>query len=414
MTVRIPHIERNNWRQHREVRHEIKVLQVILTVSPRFGGPANVCMEMSRELSRLGAQVTIFTTNLDYPSCIWQFQRDEKYEAEIKIHYFPVQFRPMAVSLQMGAMLWREIRKYDIVHIHGLYRFPLAFAAWCARRKGVPYIIRTCGTLDPYLFHHPRHRRMKRFYERFFALPNLQGASAIHFTTKEEQKLVHFLNFHSPGVVIPNGLNWKVFQKLLPAGKFRRRIGLTDEQIILYLGRIHFKKGLDLLVKGFEKVARHLPNSRLVIGGPDNDGYEKEVRKWVAEANLTERVYFPGMLEGREVMEAYVDADVFALPSYSENFGIAVAEAMACACPVVISDKVNIWREVKKANAGIVVPCEEQALGAALLNLLQDPHRRRAMGLAGRELVRETYNWEKIGLQVMDLYRKLTQSSTRV
>jgi len=391
----------------------MKVLQIIVTLDPRYGGPVNVCLEMSRELARLGAQVTIFTTKLGFPSGKRSdIQRGETCQAGIRICYFPVQFRPMAFSLQMAAALWRKIREYDIVHIHGLYRFPQTFAAWCARRQGVPYIITTHGTLDPFLFHHPRHLKLKRVYERLFALQNLNDAATIHFTTQEEQKLVSYLQLQAPGVVIPIGVDWHRFRDLPSPGRFRDYLGLkNNEQIILHLGRIHFKKGLDLLVKGFSIVADVLPNAKLVIAGPDNDGYGKEVRRWIAEKNLEDRLYFPGMIKGQQVLEAYIDADIFALASYTESFGIAVVEAMACACPVVISDKVNIWRDIQEANAGMVVQCKAKAVGSAILQLIEDPHRRHTMGLAGRDFVRINYNWEQIGHQVMDLYHNLTRSS---
>jgi glycosyltransferase involved in cell wall biosynthesis len=143
-------------------------------------------------------------------------------------------------------------------------------------------------------------------------------------------------------------------------------------------------------------VRKAKPNARLVIAGPENDGHGQEVRRWVSERGLDSAVHFVGPLEGLDVVRAFVDADVFALPSYTENFGMAVIEAMACALPVVISDQVNIHHEISQADAGLVTHCDVDEVAAALLNLLDDPDRRRTMGKAGRQLVREHYAWPGI------------------
>ena len=131
----------------------MKILHVIGNLSPRFGGPVAVCLRFARELVAQGHKVTIFTTNLDYPRGIRSVSVGEPViEQGVEIRYFPVQFRPLVFSHQMGRVLWMEVRQFDLVHIHGLYRFPQTFAAWCARQKRVPYIIRPHGSLDPYLY----------------------------------------------------------------------------------------------------------------------------------------------------------------------------------------------------------------------------------------------------------------------
>ena len=145
---------------------------------------------------------------------------------------------------------------------------------------------------------------------------------------------------------------------------------------------------------------------------PNNEGFADKARVWLKEEGVLNRATFTGMLLGKNKLAILRDADMFVLPSYSENFGISVVEAMACGVPVVISDKVNIWRDIQKANAGIVVPCEAKAVGSALLQLIEDPHRRHTMGLAGRDFVRTNYNWEKIGHQIIALYQNLIQSSS--
>ncbi len=193
--------------------------------------------------------------------------------------------------------------------------------------------------------------------------------------------------------MVPNGIDWERYRTLPPRGALRTRWGLHDEPVVLFLGRLHFKKGLDLLIPAFDALRRELPDAQLVIAGPENDDYGAKVRGWVRERGLDQAVHFVGMLTGDDVVQAYVDADVFALPSYTENFGMTVAEAMACGLPVVISDQVNIHAEVAHAGAGVVTRCDAAEVANALHTLLGDVERRRTMGQAGRRLVQQRYTW---------------------
>lgn len=390
----------------------MRILHVISTLAPSYGGPVTVCKELVRELSLQGMDVSIYTTNLDYPHGVLDVPIDKPTKRDgITTHYFPIQFRPLIVSIQMATTLWREVRNFDVIHIHGIYRFPQSFAAWCARRYGVPYIIQPHGSLDPYLYHQKRHQWLKRIYEYLVDMPNLRGASAIHYTTEEERELTRFLNIADRGVVIPNGLEVSIFENLPNVGEFRERWEIAGNvPLILFLGRINFKKGLDLLIPAFARILQEWPRAHLVIAGPDNEGYGKKVRGWIENHGIVNRVTFTGMLKREEIIPAYIDADLFVLPSYTENFGITVVEAMACGCPVVISDRVNIWREVNQAGAGLVTPCDVEAVAKAMLKLLADNKLRKSMGRAGRALVREKYNWEQISLELIQLYENLVGS----
>jgi glycosyltransferase involved in cell wall biosynthesis len=179
--------------------------------------------------------------------------------------------------------------------------------------------------------------------------------------------------------------------------------------LILFLGRLNFKKGLDLLIPSFSKLLEHVPNAHLAIVGPDNEGYGTQVRQWCRDYGVEQQVHFVDHLPAEEVREAYVDADVFALTSYTENFGMTIAEAMACECPVVISDQVNIWREVQEASAGVVVPLDVDQITSALRSVLEDVEQAKRMGQAGRALVREKYAWDKINIELIETYSDLIE-----
>ena len=377
----------------------MNILYALETLSPRYGGPVSVLSAMADAQQRAGHRVTIATTNADHPRGVhhppgW----GSLAEGAVPVYYAPMQFAPLKVSHQFGSYVNQSLETVDIVHVHGLYRFPSTYAAWRARRMGVPYIISPHGSLDPYL--HGKSTagqlRLKQIYERWFDLPNLHSADAIHYTAEEERERAGFLKLRAPSFVVPNGLDWAQYETLPSRGALRARWGLGDAPLVLFLGRLHFKKGLDLLIPAFDVLRRRVPGVQLVIAGPENDDYGKEVRGWVRQRALDDAVHFVGPLQGTDVVQAYVDADVFALPSYTENFGMTVAESMACGLPVVISDQVNIHAEVSGAGAGLVTRCDAEEVSAALETLLNDANQRRVMGEAGRRLVQERYTWPVI------------------
>lgn len=342
----------------------LRVLHVISSLAPRYGGPPQVCLELCRELARQGARVSIFTTNVDGSGVL-----DVPVDAPVcrdgvEIRYFPVEApRAWVVSRTLARALHRAIPQHDVVHVHSLYLFPSTVAAHYCRRFGVPYLVRPHGTLDPYLFR--RHRARKWVYERLFEWRNLNRAAALHFTTLDEQELVRPLGLRAPGVVVPPGVDSERYRDATVRGAFRAAWPETrGRRLILFLGRLNFKKGLDLLARAFGEIARRRPEAHLVLAGPD-DGYGPTVRRWLDAEGVLGRVTFTGMLLGRDKLAALRDADVFALPSYTENFGMAVVEAMACGIPVVISDRVNIWREVAAAGAGRVTRCDAEEVGTA-------------------------------------------------
>ena len=188
-------------------------------------------------------------------------------------------------------------------------------------------------------------------------------------------------------------------------------MGVGDAPVVLFLGRLNFKKGLDLLIPAFDQLRRSHRDAHLAIVGPDSEGYGAKVRGWVRERNLGESVHFVDHLDGGEVLEAYVDADVFVLPSYTENFGLTVVEAMASGTPVIISDRVNIHREIAAAGAGLVTRCDADEMTEAIISLLRDAGRRQEMGEAGRRTARERYNWPPI---IQALTREYEAAITRV
>jgi len=391
----------------------MKILHVISNLTPRSGGPTTVVRTLAAYQVRARLDVTVCTTNWGCSAGGKMPMTIDVLEDGVTYKYF-ASWSPLMFSLAMGRWFGSHMSQFDIVHIHGLYRFPVTFAAWRARRVGMPYLISPHGSLDPFLYKQSRYNLpLKRIYERLFDIPNLNNAAAIHYTTREEAKRVSFLRLRAKPLIVPNGIDWESFKLLPQKGSFRRCLGLNEKTpLLLFLGRINFKKGLDLLVPAFALVALKYPGARLAVVGPDNEGFVSKVRRWCVEQGIKDKVFFMDYIGSEKVKEAYVDADVFILPSYTENFGMAVVEAMACGCPVIISDQVNIWREVQETEAGVVARLNPHALAKSLCRVLDDIGAAQDIGARGRAVAEKRFAWPPIVDQMTQVYRGLIEKKT--
>jgi len=377
----------------------MKILHVVSTLAKTSGGPTNVVYNLANYQARAGHEISICVSDRGNPTST-VIEADvlrSAFEPGVDFHAFPTEMPTLLVSFGMRRWLRENIGRFDLVHVHGLYRFPPTYAAYLARKRGIPYIIRPHGALDPYLYRTSAHSLLlKRVYERWFDRPNLRRADAIQFTAQAEKERASFLGLQARTVVVPNGIDWEEFEDLPARGAFRARLGIGDLPLVLFLGRLHFKKGLDTLVSAFARVKSAHSDAQLVIAGPDNEGYGRRVRAWVGDLAIEDSVHFVGHLDGNDVVHAYVDSDVFALPSYTENFGLTVVEAMACGVPVVVSDQVNIQDVIRKAGAGAVTRCDVIEVADEVNALLGDGQRRRLMGKVGRRVSREQFAWPRI------------------
>jgi glycosyltransferase involved in cell wall biosynthesis len=387
----------------------MKILHVIGALAPRYGGPSKACVEMAAAVARLGHEVKIFTTNIDGPKDLEVPLNQPIMKDRVEIRYFQVQQpRFWKFSLTLARALKKAIAEADVVHLHSLYLFSSMIAGFWCRFFQTPYIIRPHGTLDPFIY--VRHRNRKHLMEFFFEDRNLQNAAGIHYTAEEEKQLAAPYTFQRPGYVIPNGINLHDYAFLPPQEAFSELFPETNNKdVILFLSRLNFKKGLDLLVPSFVEIAREFPNAHLVVAGPDDEGLGQQAKQQLQLSDLHHRVTFPGMLEGAKKLAAFSAARFFVLPSYSENFGIAIVEAMACGLPVIISNHVNIWREVAQAQAGYVIPCTISDLVSAMKKMLTCDNLGE-MGKHGKQLVRTEFDWKSIGSRLECMYQAVTST----
>lgn len=385
----------------------MNVLQVVPGISPRFGGPSVALTDLTRLMSERGVNATLLTTNadpvgrLDVPLGVPSHVRGAS------VTYYGVWPRGRyGFSMSLASAILRTARNYDLLHIHWLYNFSSVVAALAARRARVPFVVQPNGSLDPVLMR--KNRLVKGAYLTLAGSSILRHASGLIFTTEAERRLAGSDAAKAPTYVVPVGLDWEAYAELPPCGLFRQEHPETEgKRLVLFLSRISRQKGLDLLIPAFRAVASTDPDAHLVIAGPDSEGYEAEVRRWVNTAGLGQRVTFAGRIPDALKLAAYVDCDVFVLPSHAENFGAVVTEALACARPVVISDRVNICDEVDSAGAGVVVRSSPDAVAAGICRVLRDPATARQMGQNGREFVQRRFTWDVALDSLIQIYREV-------
>jgi glycosyltransferase involved in cell wall biosynthesis len=387
----------------------MRILQIIPSLAFSHGGPTFAVIELSCKLINKGEEVTIFTTDADIKGRLNVPLNTPINIDGIKVFYFPIQYlKYYRFSLPLVTALRKNIPFYDLIHIHSLFQFSTLAASYYCQKYHKPYIIRPLGQLEPYAL--KRHYLKKKLYLFFFEFKNLERATAVHFTTEEEKKNFLKLGIRANSFVLPLGIDLDKFKRLPEYGNFRERYPeLKDKKLILFLSRINFKKGLDILVKAFAKLCRDRDDIHLVIAGPDSEGYGKRVKKWLKNEGLLNRTTFTGMLLGKEKLAAFRDSDIFVLPSYSENFGLAVVEAMACGLPVVISNKVGIHREIQENNAGIVVECNVESLYQGIKFVLDNKDYTRQLSMNGKRLVADYYDIDKVINKMLEIYREIVE-----
>lgn len=393
----------------------MRVLHVISSLNSRAGGTFTAVRDIAIAQANSGLDVSVCTTYRTLEELLdLEKLRILFLNSGITLYTFKA-VSPLLFSLKLYKWLKGRIN-FDCFHIHGLYRLPTAIAAHFAFKNKIPYLMTPHGSLVPFLYKQSRYGswglRLKRLYERVLENHNLDRASVIHFTSHEEALDAGALNIKAPFVVLPIGIDWHSYESLPQFGGFRQRAKLdSDTPLILFLGRVDFKKGIDLLIHSFAQVLREIPKARLAIVGPDSSGYLQKVHLWCNELNIDNEVIFINHLEPAQVKEAYVDANVFILPSYNENFGITVIEAMACKCPVIISDQVNIWREIQNGSAGIIIQLSVNKLTKAVTKILNDPEEAQIMGISGRILAKDQYDWNSIVARYTELYVSMVDGS---
>jgi len=330
----------------------MKLLHLLPTLDPRGGGPMEAARQMAEEASARGHPSELLTLD-DAAS---DFLRD----ARVPVHAIGPSRSGYHYNAALVPWLRRHAGGYDAVVVHGLWGYH-ALGAWRALHGGpTPYVVYPHGMLDPWFKRsYPLKHLKKWLYWPWADYRLLRDARAVLFTCEQECRLAResFSLYRAREVVTAFGTRTPPQD----AARLRELFlathpGLRGKRLLLFLSRLHEKKGCDLLVDAFAAVAGRDPSLQLVMAGPDAHGLAAALQARAARLGVAERIHWPGMLQGDAKWGAFHAAEAFVLPSHQENFGIVVAEALGCGLPVLISDQVNIWREVQAAGAGLVAP----------------------------------------------------------
>lgn len=381
----------------------MKLLHVVPTYLPatRYGGPIRSVHGLCCAMARLGHEVHVFTTNVDGDG-ISDVNLDAAIDLDgVKVWYFPVSaFRRLYHSPAMSRALDTHIKKFDVVHLHSVFLWPTWAAAGTARRASIPYVLSPRGMLESELIKRKGTWR-KLAWIQMIERNNLVHAAAIHVTSQREHDELSSLNLAlAPLINIPNGVD-------LAASVKTSQYSLLDElpeSFILYIGRINWKKGLDRLIRAMTE----LPDVHLVIAGNDEEHYQEQLVKQANDLETDQQIHFIGAVSDDEKWSLYQHARLCVLPSYSENFGIVVLEAMAVGCPIFVTPEVGAGEFVRESGAGRVVPPEK--LGVEIKKALDDPAALKEYGNNGQKWVQSYMTWDKVSLQMSQAYKDILES----
>jgi glycosyltransferase involved in cell wall biosynthesis len=383
-------------------RRPIRVLHVIPSVASFRGGPSQVIRMVAEGLAERGVSVQVATTDDDGPRRLPVPLGAPVQEGKVTYWYFARQIRPYICSWQLASWLWRRAREFDLVHIHTVFSYASTAAAMIAKAWGVPYIVRPLGVLNRWGFEN-RKPFLKRLSFAAIDKRILSHAAAVQYTSEQERVEAERLCPGLPSVILPNPVRisetWDPPPNLSRSG--------APEPVLLFMSRLDQKKGLDLLIRAFAKVKRRFPESRLAVAGSGDDAWEKSLRALAEKEQVADRIEWAGFVSGAAKRRMLERAALFVLPSYSENFGVAVVEAMAAGLPVVISDQIGIHPAITEGGAGLVTPCQVDALSDALIQALADPGALRAMGERGRKVAIAQFSIPVVAEKLVSLYQSL-------
>jgi glycosyltransferase involved in cell wall biosynthesis len=318
--------------------------------------------------------------------------------------YFPKRLEFYKPSPAFALWMAREVHRFDLVHIHGLFSFVAPVAAWAAYRHGVPYIVRPLGSLNEYGM---KQRRpwLKRLSARFIESPVLRRAAAVHFTSEQEAAEARRLGIAFREAVIPLGVDEgrdaspNIFDSAVAA--------LPGAPCVLFLSRLDAKKNVEGLLDAAALLQAELPGLHVLIAGSGALDYVASLKQRAVSLGIAGRVTWAGHLEDADKAAAFAMADLFVLPSFSENFGIAAAEALAAGLPCVLGQGVAIAAEVEEAGAGVSVGTDAQSIAAGLRRIIASKEALAAMSVRAKQLAHDRYSIQAMGARLKQLYADL-------
>ena len=392
----------------------LKILHYTPTYAPawKFGGPILSVSQLCEGLANLGHDVEIFTSNAGLSEQLELPLNQPIIRNGIKVTYFEQKAGIGINCPGMEQAVKARVKEFDIVHVTAIWQPTSSSACKAAKSQEVPYITSPRGSLGSYSW---RQKTLKKavFYllkERF----NLINAAAIHYTSKQELEECQWLQLPCQAFVVPNGLDPKFWQPAAELAKAWRKSQNIQESdfVILNVGRLHHKKGLDLLPDALAPL--HNLNWQMIFVGGDDDGTKQQLEQMFQTVGLRQRVHFLDRCEPKQLTAIYSAADLFVLPSRHENFGNVIVEALACECPVLISDKVGLHHEVTEAETGWVLPRIVQEWTTTIRDLIESQIKLKAFASKSRAWVESTYSIEKTSLEMANNYLEIINKERRI
>jgi glycosyltransferase involved in cell wall biosynthesis len=384
----------------------MRITHITPYMHPTAGGPPVVVDCLSRELTNRGHVVRVLTSDLfSNGNFEWTSASERNYQLDIYSAGWPSRF---TFSRKFSEGMRLAVQNADIVHIHTLWTYASFGAARACQASKVPYLVMPHGMLDPNSV--SRGWLKKQLYGRLLEWPQLRRASGMCYTHPEEERLAEQTYPNLPqGHIVELGCDTPpaADRSQLREEFLQRHPNLRGKTSVLFLGRLHAKKGLDLLIPAFEQVASHIATVRLLLVGPGEASYVNEVRKSVEAHQLGNRVTFIGPLHGRDKWAAMAASELFVLPSYQENFALAAVDAMRSGLPVLLSRRVNLWQDIVAFGAGRVCELTVESVAAEILGALSNSNWRSSAALAGAKLLETRFNWKSTAGRLESIYEQI-------
>jgi glycosyltransferase involved in cell wall biosynthesis len=390
----------------------------VLVVAPYYkpayiyGGPAYSVPQLCQALLLAGAEVTVFTTDANGPRDRLPLPSAEPLDVDgVEVFYFRrnLVWRPTYYySPELALACIRLMHRFDVAYLTATWTYPLQAAARQAMKRSVPYVLCPRGSYMQEAIRHSYWR--KAFYLAVFERQFVDHAAAIHCTSYTEMEETRQVVGPRPIRMIPNCVDLSGIAARPFRGVLRNRLGLrSGDRLCLFAGRLHREKRLDLIIQCFAQVVRRFENVFLAIAGEDY-GELQPIRDLIERLNLGQRVFLLGWLGRRELLQAYADADMFVMLSWRENFCMACAEAMAAGLPVLVSERVGLASEIKRARAGFVVSDDQRDIVQVWTDLLSCGVSE-SLGKNGQVLVDQRFSSRSVGHQMMTLFRDVLQGT---
>jgi glycosyltransferase involved in cell wall biosynthesis len=387
----------------------VRILHVIGSLSPADGGPPEAVRQLARAYASLGVGIEVLC-------------QDEPHQPFLRTLSFPVHalgqrlLGRFGLSPRLWTWLHRNAARFDAIVMNGIWIFPNVAVRSAARRAGRPYAVFPHGALDPWFNREYPLKHLKKLLYWPFQYPVLRDARAVFFTTAAERDLAaaSFRPSQWNGIPVPYGISdpegdpaaqVEAFYATFPA--------LRNRRYLLYLARLHEKKGCDLLLQAFAAVAPAHPGIDLVMAGPDQVGLQAKLQRMAQDLGVADRVHWPGMLSGEIKWGALRAADAFVLPSHQENFGISVVESLVAGRPVLISNQVNIWPQIQEEGVGLVDDDTLPGTERLLRRWLELPAaRQEAMAVHAYPCFQRNYSMKETAALIQRLFSEASAAPT--